>query len=87
MSETPVARLKAALIAHLTEAIEDGAVVVDAETGEPMRVTCPASLLAVAAKVVKDFHEEVGAQSVKDLEDVVARWKERKAEKQAASRH
>ena len=80
----PVGRLKKALIEHLTDTIENGAVVeiVDKETGEveAARVTCPANVLAVAAKVVKDFHEESGPSAgEKDLSDLVNNYKLRKA--------
>lgn len=76
MSETPVGRLKQALIEHLTDAIEDGAKAVDPETGELVRLTCPANVLAVAAKVVKDFHEESGpTQGERELNAVVEQYK------------
>lgn len=79
MTETPIGRLKVALIAHLVDAIENGATVVDQE-GEVRQLTCPANILAVAAKVVKDFHVEVGTDpSVGQLDELVKRYQLRKS--------
>ena len=54
-----VAKLKNALLDTLIDQVENGIAVTDAETGEVTRLPAPAQLLSVAAKVVKDFHDEV----------------------------
>jgi hypothetical protein len=56
--KSKVSSLKEALIDTLIDQIENGPVVVDKDSGEVMRVSAPASLLSVAAKVVKDFAHE-----------------------------
>lgn len=49
--------LKEALIDKLAEAVENGVDVLDKD-GVVHRITAPAPILAVAAKVVKDFADE-----------------------------
>jgi len=56
--KSKVASLKEALVDTLIDQIENGPVVIDKDTGEAVRVSAPATLLSVAAKVVKDFAHE-----------------------------
>lgn len=65
-----VKSLKDALLDELIHQVQDGPTVVDKETGEPVRISPPASLLSVAAKVVKDFAEEIPKDEVTDEEKV-----------------
>lgn len=84
----PVGRLKKALIEHLTDTIENGATAVDGETGEVVKLTCPANILAVAAKVVKDFHEESGpSQGERELNDAMHKYRLKKAGDQPTASH
>jgi hypothetical protein len=79
-AKTPIARLKLAMIAELMDTIENGMTVVDKESGEVIKLSCPANILAVAAKVVKDFHSEVGVEaSMNELTELVKNYRLRKS--------
>jgi hypothetical protein len=80
MSESPIGNLKSLLIAELTKQVQEGSEVVTKD-GEVVRVSCPASVLSVAAKVVKDFHEEAATAdpSVLALDAAVKNYQLRKA--------
>jgi hypothetical protein len=83
MSEdTGIGRLKEALIHELTDQVENGAmVVVDKETGEVGRISCPAAILAVAAKVVKDFNTETAVDpSITRLDEITRAYQLRKSQ-------
>lgn len=79
MSENKVADLKTALLETLIDQIENGPVVMDKETGEPVRISAPSTLLAVAAKVVKDFaHEAEVDKTVTERTEKLASYLERR---------
>jgi hypothetical protein len=80
-----IKRLKEALINALVEQVEGGAILQDKETGEALRVSCPAPVLAVAAKVVKDFHGEITPDKTEALKDAVNRYRLVKAGRQEHS--
>jgi hypothetical protein len=77
-----IKRLKEALIDALVKQVEEGAIVMDKETGEALRVSCPAPVLAVAAKVVKDFNGEITPDKADVLRDAVERYRLVKTGKQ-----
>lgn len=58
--------LKERLLDELIRQVSEGPVVVDKDTGEGVRVSPPASVLSVAAKVVKDFSEEIPKEEDED---------------------
>lgn len=69
--------LKEALLDELISQVSEGPVVLDKETGEAVRVSPPASLLSVAAKVVKDFADEIPKQEDEDKKrDTLMRFME-----------
>lgn len=80
MSEQPaIVRLKEALIAELTDQVEHGTRVVNKD-GEVEKISTPANVLAVAAKVVKDFSQEAEVDpSITRLDEITAAYKLRKA--------
>lgn len=57
MTEKTIRNLKTALVEELIDQIKEGPAVLNKD-GELERVSPPASLLSVAAKVVKDFADE-----------------------------
>ena len=77
-----IKNLKEALIKELLDQVEHGPTVVDKETGEAIRISCPAPVLAVAAKVVKDFHGEITPDKAEVLKDAVNRYRLVKAGQQ-----
>ena len=76
-----VSKLKDSLLDTLIDQIQNGVAVQDKETGEIVKIPAPATLLSVAAKVVKDFHDEIGQEDKKSatVSDLLARYADRKA--------
>lgn len=69
-----IERLKQALIDSLVTQVEEGTTILNKD-GETEKVSCPASVLAVAAKVVKDFHSEIPPKELTVLKDAVDRYR------------
>lgn len=80
--------IKEALLSELHKQLTEGTVVM--KDGEPMTISPPASLLAVAAKVVNDLAKD-GAPSdglvkkAKEVSDTLAKYREREAAKAASA--